>query len=56
MQVKDYNDGAWHLSWLEGGVHIMEGGTEKMMAWINGLLEENAEGSKLERWVILFRE
>lgn len=33
MQVKDYNDGAWHLSWLEGGVYVMEGGTERMMSW-----------------------
>lgn len=49
MQVKDYNDGAWHLSWLEGGVYVMEGGTERMMAWKNGLLKVNAEGSELER-------
>lgn len=48
MQVKDYNDGMWHLSQLEGGVHMM-GGADRC-GRMNGLLEVSARGSELERW------
>lgn len=36
--MKDYNEGMWYLSQLEGGVHMMGGGADRC-GRMNGLLE-----------------
>lgn len=39
MQVKEYKDGTWHLRWLEGGMHMIRGGTDRMWQdeWVVGV-------------------